>query len=1056
MNHSESPNPPLYSGVMVSSTFTDLEKHRSALLKALQKEKMLPIGMENYVVSPEHDVISSSLDMVKQGSAYIGLISHRCGQVPKCTKRNPHEYSITRLEFEEAQSLGMPTLIFVMGDSHALTAADVETNARKKKKLEAFRVRAKEGRIYVTFNNIEEFEREGIHAVARLRQYLNEQSDRGSQELPIDSSTVTYHQNDIDFVSKAPAFHTEHAYIGSHEFVGRKDQLETLGEWAAASDSHSVLLFEAIGGTGKSILAWQWATRHALEARSDWAGRFWYSFYESESSIDDFCRRALAYIIGCPVEDFQKKKSNEIKAKLLAHLRQRPWLLILDGLERVLVSFQRYDAAYVSDELAGAKDPVAQRDPCAAVRPEDDDLLRNLAIATPSKLLITTRLTPKALLNQSNQAIPGVVRIVLSGLRPIDAENLLRNCDVTGSSNAIQSYLKSHCDCHPLTCGALAGLINDYLPNRGNFDAWAADSDGGGQLKLANLSLVQKREHILLAALKALSDGTSRLLATIALFSGAVDYLTLADLNPYLPPKPEEVEDPAQSTRWKWHLTNSIDSIKDNAEYQKAVHQREEYEQKLVEWHGSLPVREAPRKMTESIIDLERRGLLQYDSQTRTYDIHPVVRSIVADNINAEDKGLYSQRVVDYFLQQPNVYDRDVKTIAELSLGICAVKLLLQLGHYGQAHNIYRNRLSKGLSQNLEADDTILGLLKPFFPTKWHILPEVLPHSFGAYLVNSVANCLPPKEAILGYVTALIAFLNDNDWTNARINLHGIARQLSLQNRLVDEERHLILSLKMASAIEEDEHLFRARLDRFQQLGGLGRWAEAEEMWQLLNPMGRDWDRNMHPLGMAEYRYAQLCFWKGTLMEEQLVKAENLAFSDTSTKRTARRLHDLRGRWLLEQKNWLSAAESLSSAVRMAHEVGKEDIVAEVRLALAKFHLDNFSVTLAQIEQLAEKCKAYGPANNSLAELWLAAGETERAIKHAIEAYKWAWADGEPYVHRYEMDKAISLLTQLEAVVPILPPYNPKNFEKLPWEYEVEDSIEQIENYLDDSGYCDW
>ena len=34
-----------------------------------------------------------------------------------------------------------------------------------------------------------------------------------------------------------------------------------------------MLLFEAIGGTGKSMLTWEWITRHASGARADWAGR---------------------------------------------------------------------------------------------------------------------------------------------------------------------------------------------------------------------------------------------------------------------------------------------------------------------------------------------------------------------------------------------------------------------------------------------------------------------------------------------------------------------------------------------------------------------------------------------------------------------------------------------------------------------------------------------------------------------------------------------------------------------------------------------------------------
>ena len=87
-----------------------------------------------------------------------------------------------------------------------------------------------------------------------------------------------------------------------------------------------------------------------------------------------------------------------------------------------------------------------------------------------------------------------------------------------------QNYLKSQCDCHPLVTGVLAGLINDYLPDKGNFDAWAADPDGGGRLNLANLDLIQRRNHILNAALDALPEKSRQLLSTLALLSEAVDY----------------------------------------------------------------------------------------------------------------------------------------------------------------------------------------------------------------------------------------------------------------------------------------------------------------------------------------------------------------------------------------------------------------------------------------------------------------------------------------------------------------------------------------------------
>ena len=86
---------------MLSSTFTDLEKHRAALIKAIKAHGLTDVAMENDSAKLL-DVIDSSLEMVRDGSAYIGVISLKYGQTPKCPKRNPDNLSITELEFNEA------------------------------------------------------------------------------------------------------------------------------------------------------------------------------------------------------------------------------------------------------------------------------------------------------------------------------------------------------------------------------------------------------------------------------------------------------------------------------------------------------------------------------------------------------------------------------------------------------------------------------------------------------------------------------------------------------------------------------------------------------------------------------------------------------------------------------------------------------------------------------------------------------------------------------------------------------------------------------------------
>ena len=419
--------PRQYLGVMVSSTFRDLERHRAALIKAIEAQGMHAVAMEQDAALPGGTVIDSSLKKVRDAAAYIGLISHRYGQVPDSMESNPEGLSLTELEFREARRLERPILIFIMGTDHDVKLGAVERDPEKIRKLEAFREEVKRStaesrvqRVYKEFNSLREFEIAAMQSAAELGRFLDASVRPASSEAPPASGKSG--GADTEDIPRPPMLYAEPRYIGSHAFIGRVAELETLSDWASPSEPHPVLLYEAIGGTGKSMLTWEWTVNHASGARADWAGHFWYSFYEKGADMADFCRRALAYMTGQPLAALNKKRQPELSGRLLLQLQARPWLLILDGLERILVAYHRYDAAQVADEDAGHTDEIGHRDPSAAIRPRDDDLLRRLAGAAPSKILITSRLVPRVLLNPAGQPIPSVLHQRLPGLRPADAE----------------------------------------------------------------------------------------------------------------------------------------------------------------------------------------------------------------------------------------------------------------------------------------------------------------------------------------------------------------------------------------------------------------------------------------------------------------------------------------------------------------------------------------------------------------------------------------------------------------------------------------------------------
>lgn len=852
-----------------------------------------------------------------------------------------------------------------------------------------------------------------------------------------------------------PAFHAVPEYLGSHQFVGRKAELESIDDWADAADPHPVLLFEAIGGMGKSMLTWHWArtptsnARARLDpARGGWAGQLWYSFYERGAVMEDFIRHALAYITLVDPGSLTGRPRADLAEELLRHLKEKPYLLILDGLERVLVAYHRLDAAQMADEQAdNPHDTIAKRDPCSTIRPEDEGLLRKLASAAPSKILISTRLTPNVLLNASRQAIPGVRREILKGLRPPDAEAMLRSQDVRGDSARMQAYLKTNCDCHPLVVGVLAGLIHDYLPDRGNFDAWAEDAGetGGGRLNLAELDLKQKKTHILNAAIAALPPKGRELLHTLALVAQAVDYDVLQALNPHLPLEPEKVEEPEEpEDHYLWEFWDDDEKAKHKAEHTGLLARYEEYQQAIKARLASAEYKAAPRRLAETIKDLEHRGLIQYDANSKRYDLHPVVRGLAAGGLKPDETDRYGQRVVDVFSSRPHSPYEQAKSLADVENGVQIVRTLLQMGKMEEAADAYRGDLAEALGYNLEADEVSLSLMRPFFPDGWGTLPVGLDDGAASYLANNAGNALidtgAPDEARAAYAASLQVDLKAEDWPNLRISLSNISDTFGKQNRLAMVDRVRALALNLALASEEEASIFSARLDRSIGLSNLGRWDEAQQLWNELDPKGRDWPRNIYRPGDAERSYAWFSFYKGGLREENLAKA--LALAEGGHNRSGiRDLHALRAFWRAERGEWPLAAESLMVAVRMAREVGRTDAWSETWLALAQFHTGTLHDPRAETERLV----ASGDyANRPMAELWLALGDKAQAIKHAHAAYRGGWADGEPYVHRYELTKAAELLTRLGEPIPTLPPYDPAKDPPLEWEADVRAAIEKL------------
>ncbi|MCX6874722.1 MAG: hypothetical protein NTW21_13080 [Verrucomicrobia bacterium] len=562
---------------------------------------------------------------------------------------------------------------------------------------------------------------------------------------------------------------------------------------------------------------------------------------------------------------------------------------------------------------------------------------------------------------------------------------------------------------------------------------------------MSSLKLEQRRNHILKAALDHLSAASRQVLSTLALIVASVDYVTIEALSPHRPPIPWWLAKPKPpETRWFWRFLS---------EEPKAI-LLNRYTSKVAKWKQGAMVKRwmakcnvATEDLDSVLTDLTRnRGLLQYDGRSHLYELHPVVRSVVTSNLAEGEKIRAGERILDHFTALPHNPYEQAKTMEDVENGLQVVRTLLKLGHHQQAADAYQGDLSHALLFNLEAHVEVLSLLRPFFPKGWGELPKGISSSHAADLANMAGValhwCGESSAALAAYGAIIPSDIASHDWVNAIVQLRNTTEDLVEQRQFARAIRIDSFALEISEMSATKESVFRSLLNLFRAYSLIGDLARASSVWNRVDPMGRHWRRGAYRQGSAEYHYAQFQFWQGTLQEEYLVAAVALANEDDN-RADVRRLHGLRGAWRLQQGAWELAAASFDPAVAMARERRLVDAESETGLALAKYHLGHFTGDDArsEAERLAQLRQ---PAHRYLATLWLTIGDTEQAKKHALAAFRWAWADGEPYVYRYELTKTTELLREMNVPIPNHQPYNPAEDKPFPWEAAVRAAIDKL------------
>jgi tetratricopeptide (TPR) repeat protein len=306
-----------------------------------------------------------------------------------------------------------------------------------------------------------------------------------------------------------------HPYPMPPNFTGRVAERKMLTDWLNADATHPLLILRALGGFGKSALAWHWLMNDVTPP--SWPRVVWWSFYEGDASFDNFLARTLEYLSGGEIDPRSLGPRQQLD-KVLQLLHQEGTLLVLDGFERELRAYGGLNAAYQGDEAA--KGEASDRD-CICLLAEL--FLRSVATLpnVRAKVLLTTRLCPCALEAKGGGFLQGCREEELEQMEPADAVEFFHARGIRGTHTEIEAACAPY-GYHPLSLRLLAGLIVSDLQQPGDIAA-ANRLDVSGDL-------IQRQHHVLEAAYNSLTPARQKLLGRIACFRSPVKYDALKAL----------------------------------------------------------------------------------------------------------------------------------------------------------------------------------------------------------------------------------------------------------------------------------------------------------------------------------------------------------------------------------------------------------------------------------------------------------------------------------------------------------------------------------------------
>jgi tetratricopeptide (TPR) repeat protein len=548
----------------------------------------------------------------------------------------------------------------------------------------------------------------------------------------------------------------------------------------------------------------------------------------------------------------------------------------------------------------------------------------------------------------------------------------------------------------------------------------------------------------------------------IAALADAVPFHTVAALNPFLPPPPPEHDDVWAVEHQKFRLTEferslaeelnearrkdiradikNIRALIEQVESDRAAHAR-----RLEEYRNSEEFREALTKLVSALRELERRGLLQWDRRKNTYDLHPVVRGYAFDILEESERTDICNLIIDHFQSKPPDRYAEAKTLADVQQSINIFRALVQARRFDEAAELYSGDFAQTLLYSLEAQQEILTLLTPLFPDTFQNVPRGLSASWhhGHLMTDAgLALLAVGRSAEARKVLTEVLRLDVGQGTAHLITaaLYNLSIAYQNESHIARSIAALELALELSKAANYTEAVSRLHLGLMSRFYDTSLLERAEAAFNDFRQFPTPTTRSIYRVGDAEENLCKLRFRQGALTAELLAEAEAIA-AQGNNRRALRSLYMLQGDLALQRGDTPSAIASFERVIEMTQKVGLPVGAFEARLALAKAKSGEREQAHMVCDRLHESAD---PPHTLLASSYLEIGDKERARRHALEGYSWAWADGPPYSRHWELERCREVLRALGEAEPVLPAFDPKAVEPVPYEKEIRALIAKL------------